>query len=217
MCWILILNALLSPPPPTPNISNDKKKKKFCSWRPPKHMYTPGLERSHWPNEQHFARQMSFVLCRPSWEPKAFHLTFRSLRYFWSLSVTGTWASKNTFPKNPQVFMRVSVEGDRALRQPQEHPGARGPCAPWPGSRLSAGSGVGGRGSQPRSVPPARTQWPGTRDGLAATSSRLQDTPLATVDTQACLKPVAPNGSMQHCGWPTPGLSREAAEVKKPF
>lgn len=106
-------------------------------------MYTPGLERSHWTNEQHFARQMSFVLCRPSWEPTAFHLTFRSLRYFWSLSVTGTWASTNTFPKNPQVFMRVSVEGDWALRQPQEHPGARGPCAPWPGSRLSAGSGVG--------------------------------------------------------------------------
>lgn len=142
-------------PPILVTTRKKKKKNNAVAEDPPKHMYTPGLERSHWTNEQHFARQMSLVLCRPSWEPAAFHLTFRSLGYFCSLSVTGAWASTNTFPKTPQVFMCVSVEGDWALWQPQEHPGARGPRAPWPGSWLSAGSGVGGRGSQPRSVPPS--------------------------------------------------------------
>lgn len=94
-------------------------------------------------------------------------------------------------------------------------PGGRAPRGRAAGSLLAVGweAGAASHGQSPQ----ARTQWPGTRDGLAATSSRLQDTPLATVDTQACLKPVAPNGSVQHCGRPTLGLSREAAEVKKPF
>lgn len=91
--------------------------------------------------------------------------------------------AQTSLPKNPQAFMHISVQGDRDLWQLQKHPGAGGPCTLglcwWQlhaqDSWLSAGSGVGGTGSRPRSDPSACTQRPVTRDGLAATSSQPQE------------------------------------------